>query len=260
MLSAMLMLAMSITSCSKDDDDKDNKPSKTVIGSWKRVSSNPLQTNIYVFNKDKTGKYIYILYDTDGNIDNYHISEIVWSFNDDVFSVYYEDADMTRNYSITTSDKDHMNLNDEYDSFNLIRIQDSEANDLIESTKEENRVLGAWLETTKRDVKMGSDTYKHQALLVLKKENGYYSLRIATLMSTPGSPDYIFQWINDYGNWSFTDYNKFKYSINNGSSAGEVSFDLYAKDLKFYGEMPACFGTKEYSRVDMSMATTYYDK
>ena len=260
MLSAMLMLAMSITSCSKDDDDKGNKPSKNIIGAWKQVGSNPLEMNLYIFSKDKTGKMVYILYDTEGNITNYKITNTTWDFVDELLSVYCIELDNTRNYTLTITDKDHINLTDEYDSGNYIRIQDSEANDLIESTKDENRILGVWLETTKRDVKMGSSTYKHQALLVLKKMNGYYSLRIATLMSTPGSPDYIFDWTNDYGNWSFTDYDKFKYSINNGANSGEVNFDLYAKYLKLYGDMPSCFGTKEYNRVESWYADTYYEK
>lgn len=256
MLSAVLLLAMSFTSCKDDDDKKKNNPSKTLIGAWKRSDTGPNEIYGYWFEKNGKGTRFIIKYDSDGNVlDDWYTDPLEWTADKDQVHMYFTEWDMTYDDSYTVIDKDHIIIDDH----SYTRVSEGEAKDLIASVKPEKRILGAWLETSKREVGSGISKYLHQSAIIFSEKDGYKSFRIITLKSTPSSPDYIFEWSNDHGNWDIDD-NYFSYSINNGSNSGKVNYNLNNTSLELLGEMYSSFGTKKYKRIPVYQLDKYYDK
>ena len=256
MLSAVLLLAMSFTSCKDDDDKKKNNPTKTLLGAWKRTSTSPSEVYAFYFEKDGKATRIIVEYDSDGNLyDTWFVDPMEWSADETELHTYYPDWNMSYDDPYTVVDKDHINIGSE----SYIRISEGEAKDLIQSVKPESRILGAWLETTRREVGTGMSKYLHQSAIIFSEKNGYKSFRLITLQSTPSSPDYVFNWINDHGTWDIDD-NYFSYTINNGANSAKVNYDLTRTDLKFYGEMYSTFGTRTFKRVPLYQLDSYYDK
>ena len=259
MLSAVLLLALSFTSCSKDDNKKKNNPTNTFLGAWKRADSGP--SKVYVIDFQKGGKAtdIFIEYDSDGNIyDTFSITELEWTADETTLSLYDPITNTTSHWSYTVIDKDHIGISTG-SSFTITRITDGEAKDLKESVKPENRIKGYWIEPSRRKAKVGSSWYYFQNALVIEESDYLRSIMLWFANETADKP---FQYTNEFGHFNFDD-DMFNYSMSYDTEQGQSNYMLKATALQldaFFGTGNRYFGNGMFVRTTKDALSDYPSK
>lgn len=200
-LSLVLIGGMAFTSCSKDDDDKDNKSSSPIAGAWKTdfdetgwtSDEDPFYSqHIKYYTSGKIFADIWAFFDKGKHLLYYRMCEGLYSLSENDILVertpYEEhsyDIIINKNQLVLSSDEEYT------------RMSSKDSKQFVESPKKD--IVGVWLWT--------NDKSQNQKKYKIFHKNGVLEFLVVDLDPKTGLPfqSYIIQ-----GKWSYDDWNLYE--------------------------------------------------
>lgn len=143
-LTALIVVAINFVSCSKDDDkDSGGEKKKTLIGGWGFDNSDDTEQGYYIFEEDGTGLDVKIDNpdDPDPQID---IELFEWKVSKSMLTLSRGACQEVLDYFISSNGK-KLNITDEDDDTeNLTRLNESELQDVRDKLNLDPDLVGFW--------------------------------------------------------------------------------------------------------------------